>query len=498
MSLPLVLAIQSSYVRIAFRVYFTVGFIVTGFLANVSLARRNRRKIANGNQVPLTAMTGWLSNASLLTAICSLRRFPGGAWLGTLMLMCTILSYLSDLAVSGLVRTVTVGARCPFGTGLVVASSLAGIPDVSIFWQSPPSNGAPYVVVQQAQLTSAANGGMVGVYWKANRDLTFRADTLDVAGQWNCTDVDDDIYYYPTASLTSIAADLFQRGYLYRPIPPGSAYTNYGNQTTSHLILLDSSAPLYETGVTFDVRASIDMTGGAGDSKLMKSFHCTMNGSAVEWVLLNLNSSATLRNWCGSLPANVYDGTGTGAKNDTGLLLEEFLNSIVMVAGGNNYLLSTPSATGNGGGNTQGCLAQRTSIPVEIIILFALVTIFVLGMLLDLVILAILSIPPNPAFQRLNSEFLRKVKRETPNDLVGWMSQAARERGGWDDGGEIGGKILKLWVFGRRQNGARLGVELLGHQRSPSGRSSRRSSWRAKTSYFPSAIDEEEELRRYS
>jgi len=116
-------------------------------------------------------------------------------------------------------------------------------------------------------------------------------------------------------------------------------------------------------------------------------------------------------------------------------------------------------------------------------------------MVLDLVILALLSIPPNQSWQRLNGEFLRKVRRETPNDLVGWMSQAVRERGGWDDTGKIEGKSLKLWVFGRRQNGARLGVELLGHQRTPP---SRRSSWRGKTSSFPSTIAEEEvELRRY-
>jgi hypothetical protein len=112
MSLPLLLAIQSSYVRVAFRVYFTVAFIVTGFLANLALSRRNRRNVANGKQIPLTAMTGWLSNVSLLTAICGLRRFPGGVWIGSLMLVCTTLSYISDLAVSGLVRSVTVGARC--------------------------------------------------------------------------------------------------------------------------------------------------------------------------------------------------------------------------------------------------------------------------------------------------------------------------------------------------------------------------------------------------
>jgi hypothetical protein len=248
-------------------------------------------------------------------------------------------------------------------------------------------------------------------------------------------------------------------------------------------------------GSVFDVKASIDLTGGADDNKVMKSFHCTMNGTGVEWVLFNLNSTQTLYTWTLPLQANMYDGTGTPANNHTGLTLEEYLNTMVMVAGGNNYLHSTPNATANDGGNTQGCLVQRTSIPVEIVILVVLVTIFVLAMVLDLVILALLSIPPNQSWQRLNGEFLRKVRRETPNDLVGWMSQTVRERGGWDDTGEIGGKSLKLWVYGRRQHGARLGVELLGHQRtSPS----RRSFWGGKTSSFPSTIAEEEVELRYS
>ena len=494
MSLPLLLAIESSYVRIGFRIYFTIGFILTGFLANISLARRNRRIVANGSQVPLTAMTGWLSNVPLLTAIWSLRRLPGGVWLGSLMIVCTTLSYLSDLAVSGLVRTVTVAGRCPFGKGLVVASSLADLPGVTPLWNVPPNNGAPYFVSAQAQITSAANGGLVGIYWKANRDLSFRADTVDVGGQWNCTDVNDDIDYYPTASPNAIAEDLFNRGYLYH-LEPAWVLSDYGNGTFAHFIILDSSASPYETGVVFDVKASIDLTGDAEDNKVMKSFHCTMNGSGVEWVLLNLNSTQTLNKWTLPLQGNMYDGSGTGANNDTGLILEEYLNTMVMVAGGDNYLLSTPNATGNGGGDTQGCLVQRTSIPVEIIILFVLVTIFVLAMVLDLVILALLSIPPNQSWQRLNGEFLRKVRRETPNDLVGWMSQAVRERGGWDDTGKIEGKSLKLWVFGRRQHGARLGVELLGHQRTPP---SRRSLWRGKTSYFPSTITEEEVELRYS
>jgi hypothetical protein len=94
------------------------------------------------------------------------------------MFVCTILSLVSDLAVSGLVRTVTVPSRCPFGTGLVVPHAYSNSSPLFV-----ANNGAAYSVAGQAQITSAANGGLVGIYWKANRDLTFRADELDVAGQ---------------------------------------------------------------------------------------------------------------------------------------------------------------------------------------------------------------------------------------------------------------------------------------------------------------------------
>lgn len=492
MSLPLLLAIQSGYVRIAFRVYFTIGFILIGFLANICRARRNHWAIANGTQVPLPAMTGWLTNMSLLTAIWRLRRMPGGVWLGSLMVVCTVLSYLSDLAVSGLVRTVTVSGRCPFGTGLVVATSRADLPDVTGLWEVPPTNGAPFFVVSQAQLTSVANGGLVGIYWKANRDLTFRADTLDVAGQWNCTDVNNDISYYPDVSVSTINKDLFQRGYLYHS-QTSSCWSDYGNGSYAHLLFLDSNAPAYQTGFAFDVRASIDLSAGAMENKVMKSFHCTMSGDGVQWVQLNLNSTGTLDKWTLPFQANVYDGSGSGANNDSGLILEQYLNTMIMVAGGDNYLLNTPPSNGTGGGNTQGCLIQQTSIPVEIIILFALVTILVGGMVLDLLILTLIALPPNASWKRLNEQFLRKVNRETPNDLVDWMSQAVRERGGLDDTEEIEGKTLRLWVFGRRDNKGRLGVGLLGRQRQPN----RPSSLRVRPSSFVSTIEEEEELRRY-
>jgi hypothetical protein len=170
MSLLVFLDIDSSYLRIGFRIYFTLAFVLIGFLADKCLANRNRRRLADRKSVSLTYMTGWLTDVSLLKAIMGFRRLPGGNWFGMFMIVCSGLSLVSDIAVTGLVRTVTVPSRCLFGTGLVVPESNSSISSI------PPNNGATVFVVEQAQITSVANGGLRGIYWKANRDLTFRAD----------------------------------------------------------------------------------------------------------------------------------------------------------------------------------------------------------------------------------------------------------------------------------------------------------------------------------
>src|SRR5271169_5544807 len=172
----LLLSFNSGYVRSALRVYFTVAFLLISFVGNRCLAVRAQRNIKNKRQVPLTTLTGWLSDTSLAVAIYTFRRPPGGWLFGICMVLCTVFSLVSDLAVSALVVQVTVAARCPFGTGLVVADSYSQ----SGWWTVPPWNGAPYGAVAQAQLTSTANGGLVGIYWKVNRDMNFRADGFDI------------------------------------------------------------------------------------------------------------------------------------------------------------------------------------------------------------------------------------------------------------------------------------------------------------------------------
>ena len=289
----------------------------------------------------------------------------------------------------------------------------------------------------QAQLTSAANGGLVGIYWKVNRDLSFRADTNDVAGQWNCADVNNDIQYIASTSPTVIIEDLIQRELLYSNLLSYCS-SQYADGTYSHLIVLDSSAGA-SVGTTFNVRASIDLTPNGTDTKIMKSFICTMNAPDLEWVLQTFNSSATLYIWCLGLQGNVYDGTGTGASNNSGLMLAQYLNSLVMVAGGNDYLLATPTS----GDGMQGCLVQRTSVPVEILLLFAVFTFGIVGMAFYLVILS------------LHTESIENA----PNSLLKWMGQAVQER----VGRKIPRRDLRQWGFGRNERYT-LGVQMLGQR----------------------------------
>jgi len=444
MVVPILLSVDSGYVRLAFRIYFTVVIALIGFFANMCLSRLSRRSIANGISRPLPAMSGWLSNMNLVYALFKLRSLPGGLWFGTLMILCSVLSLLSDFAVSGLIQTVNVHGRCSFGTGLIIPYSFSS----DGWWLIPPFNGAPYLVVANAQITSAANGGLVGVYWKANRDIHFQADDVDLAGSWGCTE-EGDIIYPADMTMSEITGDLFQRGYLYHLDAPGCS-THYGNGTFSHFIRLDSSVGNV-TGSIFDVRASIDSSPYGPGAKTMKNFRCTMNGTGISWVLEHIKSGATLALWCLGLQANVYNGAGTGANNNSGAALEQYLNSIIMVAGGKDSLLSTP--TTEGGGPTQGCHQQRTSIPAEILIMFAVVTFALLSVATILLVLFIL--------ERQMESVGSNISQPMPNDLVGWMVQAVQEYRG--QAGTTGDE-LRNWAFGRWPTGL-IGITFIGHRR---------------------------------
>jgi hypothetical protein len=443
MALPLLLSIRSSYVRLAFRIYFTITLTIIGLLANMSLGRISRQSIAKARPRPLTSMTGWLSGMPLLFTMIKFRRLPGGLWFGTSMIFCTVVTLISDYAVSGLVQSVYVGGRCPFGTGLVISATLD-----EDSWPVPPINGAPYLVVLNAQTTSAANGGLVGVYWKANRDPSFRADDLDLAGGWICTD-EGNTTFPSGASPDAMIQDLYEEGKLYHYIDVPRAVTTVSNGTFAHTIILDSSAT-NTTGVTFDVKAAIEVTSYGTNPKTMQSFQCSMNGTGISWVLETIDSQDAMNTWVIGLPAVVYNGAGTAASSNPGARVEAVLNSMVMVAGGKDYLLSTPTTGGSNA--TQGCLQQMTSVPVEILILLGLVSV---GFLLVSACLFVLCM-------RDRMELMdQTITQPMPGDLVSWMVQAVQEYRGRRG---VAARDLKDWAFGLWPTGI-AGITFIGKSR---------------------------------
>ena len=88
-----------------------------------------------------------------------------------------------------------------------------------------------YTIVSQEQPTSQSNGGMAGIYWKANADLNFRATSEDVVGSWNYTDIQHDIGYAANTTGSAILTSLQQMGYLYNTST--GCWNNYPDHSIS-------------------------------------------------------------------------------------------------------------------------------------------------------------------------------------------------------------------------------------------------------------------------
>jgi len=144
---------------------------------------------------------------------------PGG-WIGLLMMIVTVLSLISDLAVAGLVKAIAVPSRCNFGSGLVINQAKAPM-------VHPSPNGAVFLATQ-AQMTSANNTGLEGIYRKVNNATNFRADRQDILGAWKCADQGMLTFDGAHHSPQNIVDALFSKGYLFTNSPGGEAITASG------------------------------------------------------------------------------------------------------------------------------------------------------------------------------------------------------------------------------------------------------------------------------
>ena len=177
----MLLNFDPEWVCLILRIYVNIVFIVFAVIGNQCVMYSAKFQILKNKSVNITKMTGWLGSFESFLVLLSMRRLPAG-WLSGLMIISVALSYVSDIAVSALVKPIQVSARCPFETGFVALTSQP--------LGKVPVNGSPYTVVSNAQLSSTTNGGPLGTYSKFNEDRDFQAQPEDMAGNWVCDDLD--------------------------------------------------------------------------------------------------------------------------------------------------------------------------------------------------------------------------------------------------------------------------------------------------------------------
>ena len=403
---------DSTLVRLFFRLYFSVVVLATNAVGTRCSKAVVNYRLQQSKEVPLPRMTGWLQSAQVFTATWRMRSLPG-SWLGLMTMLVVLLGLASDF-VTTTVASISVQGHCTFGTGLVL-----GVPPSDQPLAIPPHNGAPYVVAAQAQQFSQVNGGLVGIYKKINRDTSFSANTDDVLGAWECADHGTILKRSFDVPVDELVDAVVNAGNLYgTPDPPYcNSYMpepNGGNLTT-HLIILDTSAVQFLDD-TFAVRVSIDQSASWYDEKVLKSYECHMKSDRhlafLQGIQQSIPSYYMLQNWCGLIQGSMYNGTGTGASGRSGIILEGILNSMMMIAGGQNYLLNTTQEHA-----TQGCILKRTLIPWEVIFLASLALFLLKILTLSWALIV---------YRTLRLKEIRVIG-DVPHDLLTWMAQPSND-----------------------------------------------------------------------
>jgi hypothetical protein len=360
------------------------------------------------SQARISMMTGWLNAISAVKMWIAQKRLPAG-FFGVLMIVAEVMSFSSDLLVSGLVEPTEVPGRCSFGRGIV-------LPEKPVDYDSiPTALGSLYAMATQAQAANEKNGGLPGLYKKLNEAPNFRAESQDVVGYWNCVDIQHDVTYYWNTTQTEVVTDLVNRGYLY----PGTTAYNQGgfpNGTWAGLMAWGSSVP-DRAHQLWDVKASVayDSAGPQG-RKIMRSYHCVMNAPPYEWVLKQIWANSTLIEWF-LLTYGLLEQEPTTPVPD---VFSSVLERMTMI-GWQPSLNSTPI-----GDPTQGCLLPYAEIPWPLFGFLVLATLSTLLMIIYWII-------SSAQLRRLQSrepslqQHNKSIKDETPNGLLGWMTQAVRE-----------------------------------------------------------------------
>jgi len=180
----------------------------------------------------------------------------------------------------------------------------------------------------------------------------------------------------------------------------------------------------------FNVLVSVDLNSSISDTKTMKTFNCNARSNstdgrfAVDSILSQMESATALFQWADGLDRILYTGANTKARTDAAQQLEQYLNTMTMVQGGSNSVLSLPSIHDF----EYGCMKDKTSIALGVFVLVIFTAfILVLTFLYWIILLLIISIHAMSRVKKRRSGLGIKNIKPVPDDIIGWMLQAARE-----------------------------------------------------------------------
>nr|OQO16865.1 hypothetical protein B0A51_15306 [Rachicladosporium sp. CCFEE 5018] len=397
-------AYDSTHARFIARAIFRGLFLLLGLISGYCHSLYIKRQILRHNGLPPLEAAGWLAGPGMLLQPWRyLHRVPNPGW-WLLMVAMPLAAVVADFA-SSTIRSQDTLAQCPFGTGLVL--DLSG----NELFHGPPWNGRSTSVAGNAQINSRNNGCSMGIFVKANTAPHFCAADEDMYGTWNCTNVQMDITYpYGTQSEDEVARDLSARNLQYES--SSYARTSDSQGLWTHLVVL-SSSQADDAKQPFDVRVSVDTALNYTGDQTLQSYQCSMHAPQAEAISSNIPSASTLLDWSKLIQGNLYNGADTPPVTDVEDTLVWLLNSLIMVAGGSNYLLSPPPADHT----TQGCITQITYIPPWVIYLaLATAASLVLASVVTFYFWCTLRFNPN-----------RAAVEDAPTNLYTWIRHAATE-----------------------------------------------------------------------
>lgn len=436
--------ISSGNARLVLRVYFLIFVGLITWLADGVLQSRAQLKIIQHGSIRVHTALGWLQGFQLVKSVWELRQLPGGILGYSVMVILFALSKATDLLTAILVVQIEVESRCLFGQGLVLNTT------GPFLTTAPPSNGMPYIVAHNAQYFSLNNTCPIGIYAKVNQDVKFCPGSQDILGSWACS-IDGSRTYSTAYNKQALATDLIERGLLYSS--PTAEYSGFGGGYYNHFVLWSSftGSNTDNSTDTWDVRAAIQTNASPFDDNVtMLAMSCRMNAVPAEIITGAMNTTATLEVWKATFQGLMYYGTGTPSVSNPTLELAILLNTMTMVQGGDNILLSLPALDAD---QTQGCIVPATYVPP---VMEALVLI-VGGLFIGLTLLSIVY----ALKLRFKRRGVRQALKYLPDGVIGWAVKAAQEHcdHGESDPGQhmtVERREIKNWLVGYEVGEARL------------------------------------------